>query len=105
MKKKKLASHQSPAARNPRGNLRKICVPRLTVAKLQARVCQLDTALLTIGELHAKLHKRMTDDRLALLAALKDAVTFIDRLDKGCAGWTIEDVKRLEAIRLLSLGV
>jgi len=92
--------------KKPRGYVRETRVPRLSLAKMQARVCQLESALRTTGDLHAKLHKRMMDDRAALLAALKDAVKIIDEERAGKkSAYTIEDVKRVEAIRLLSLGV
>jgi hypothetical protein len=81
-------------------------LPRLTVAKLQARIRQPDAALKKIGELHAKLHRRMTEDRGVLLAALQDAVKIIDEERAGKkSAYTLTDIKRLEAIRLLSLGV
>jgi hypothetical protein len=81
-------------------------LPRLTVAKLQARIRQLDAALKHTGELHAKLHKRYETDRLALVAALQDAVKIIDEERAGKkSAYTLEDIKRLEAIRFLSLGV
>jgi hypothetical protein len=85
--------------------------PRLTLAKLQARVRQLDAALFRTGELHTRLHKRMQDDRLVLLAALKDAVKIIDvfqRQSGFVSGWIVvteEQKKQIEAARLLSLGV
>lgn len=46
-------------------------------------------------------------DKLTLLAALKDAVAFMDRLagSKHGGEWTVKDVKRIEEIRLLSLGI
>lgn len=92
--------------KKPRGFLREVRLPRLSLAKTQARVCQLESALRTTGELHAKLHKRLMDDRAMLLVALKDAVKIIDEERSGKQScWTNEDIKRLEAIRLLSLGV
>jgi hypothetical protein len=63
-------------------------VPRLTLAKQQARIRALEA------------------DRRALVAALQDAVKIIDEEGgdrKSC--WTIHDVRRIEAIRFLSLGV
>jgi hypothetical protein len=42
-------------------------------------------------------------DRDVLRAALVDAVAFIDRFRNTEGSWTVADVKRLEAIRLLSL--
>lgn len=81
-------------------------MPRLTLAKQQARIRQLDAALKKMGELHAKVHKRLTEDNAVLIAALKDAVKIIDEERNGAkAGWSRDDAKRLEGIRLLSLGV
>jgi uncharacterized protein (UPF0264 family) len=37
--------------------------------------------------------------------ALRDAVRLIDRLQRNEAGWTHAEVKRIEEIRLLSLGI
>jgi hypothetical protein len=97
MKKRRTLSSAHRPATNKR---------RLSLAGLQARVCQLESALATIGELHAKLHKRMIDDQQTLLVALKDAVKIIDEERAGKkSSYTLQDVKRLEAIRLLSLGV
>lgn len=36
-------------------------------------------------------------------ATLKDAVALIDRIQSGKGEWTVADVKKLEAIRFLSL--
>jgi len=46
-------------------------------------------------------------DRGTLIVALRDAVQFMDRLrgSKHGGEWTVKDVKRIEEIRLLSLGV
>jgi len=87
------------------GYLREIRLPRLTVAKLQSRIHQLDAALAKTGELHACLRKRYEADRQGLLAALNDAVKIIEEERSGKkSSWTLEDIKRLETIRLLSLG-
>lgn len=78
----------------------------MSLHKLQARIRQLETALAKTGELHARTHKRYETDRQALLAALKSAVQIIDEERAGTkSGWTLEDVRRIEAIRFLSLGV
>jgi hypothetical protein len=81
-------------------------VPRLTLAKQQARIRQLDAALKKMGALHAKVHTRFVENEKVLLAALKDAVKIIDEERNGAkAGWSRDDAKRLERIRLLSLGI
>ena len=88
-----------------KGYIREVRLLRLTLHKLQSHIRQLERALDRIGHLHAKTHKRYQADRQALLAALKDAVAIIDEERCGKCQWTMEDIRRLERARLLSLGV
>lgn len=43
------------------------------------------------------------EDAANMMRALMDAVAFLDRLKDGGGNWTIEDVKRIEEIRKLSV--
>jgi hypothetical protein len=52
-----------------------------------------------------EMHRHLDHDKHTLLAALVDAVILIDKLQRGAGSWTLPEVKKLEAIRLLSLGV
>jgi len=96
-------------AKKARGFVREARVPRLTLATLQARIRQRDASIKQIGELHTNLHTRYQTDRLALLAALKDAVKLIEEVSDRCIQPPPRldgaQIKRLETIRLLSLGV
>jgi hypothetical protein len=46
-----------------------------------------------------------TFDQIELIRSLRDAVALIEKLQHGGGSWTLAEVKKLEAIRLLSLGV
>jgi len=77
---------------------------------LQSRIRQLERALEKTADLHAALHKRYEADRQGLLAALKDAVALIDLMQQRAGRRPLPlldgpDILRLEAARLLSLGV
>ena len=81
-------------------------VPRATldkVAKLHAQ--RLDDARKEIERLGLELGDADHENQ-ALRFALKDAIALIDRFEHTKDdGWTATDVKRLEAIRLMSIGV
>lgn len=90
MSKKRKAFKTSPSVRIPRA-----AVQKLQHSKVQAVVI-------------ASLEKAIaghTHDMVIFIRALRDAVKYIDRFRNSEGSWTVADVKRLEEIRLLSIGV
>jgi 3-methyladenine DNA glycosylase/8-oxoguanine DNA glycosylase len=71
-----------------------IKIPRRAVTKMQAAAAAAAAAEVDQLKLDRKVH----------LAALKDLLAFFEQV-RGVGSWTVADVKRLEEIRLLSLGI
>jgi hypothetical protein len=107
VKKKRKAFKTSPSVRIPRA-----AVERLQESKAQAQaqaqaqeiIClkkAFDAANSTMEkaiDAYARRHKLHFD-------ALRDLIMFFDKVN-GCSGqWTVAEVKRIEEIRLLSIGV
>ena len=73
-----------------------IKIPRRAVVKMQAAAAAAAAAAAEVDQLKI--------DRKVHLAALQDLLAFFEQV-RGVGCWTVADVKRLEQIRLLSLGV
>jgi hypothetical protein len=93
--KKRKAFRTSPSVR----------LPRAAVEKLQSELCQRNIELQAVGNAlerainaYARRHQMHYD-------ALRDLMAYFDKVNASRGDWTVADVKRIEEIRLLSIGV
>jgi hypothetical protein len=84
-----------------------IRVPRAAVEKLQESKAQAQAQAEEIRRLTVSV-AAAAHDHAVYVAALRDLIGFYDKV-RGMhgdgSGWSVAEVKRLEEIRLLSLGV
>jgi len=96
VKKKRKAFKTSPSVRIPRA-----AVERLQESKAQA---QAQAQAVVIKSLERAIATGVEEMAL-FMKALRDLMGFFDKVN-GCSGqWTVAEVKRIEEIRLLSIGV
>jgi hypothetical protein len=84
---KRRAFKTSPSVRIPRA-----AVERLQQTKEQAQAQAQEITCLKY-------------DKAIYLVALHDLMAFFDKLQRSSGSWTVPEVKRIEEIRLLSIGV
>jgi hypothetical protein len=100
----------SPSIRIPRAAVEKLQESKAQaqaqaqakkITRLEARIAELETADAALCKsIGAAAH-----DLAIYLEALRDLMGFFDKV-KNCSGsWVVAEVKRIEEIRLLSLGI
>jgi hypothetical protein len=105
---KRNAFKTSPSIRIPRAAVEKLQESKAQaqaqakkITRLEARIAELETADAALCKsIGAAAH-----DLAIYLEALRDLMGFFDKV-KNCSGsWVVAEVKRIEEIRLLSLGI
>jgi len=77
-----------------------------TKKSLKKEIARLERKIETKEHLIKSLDRSIAcavEEMSEMMRALLDAVKFFDRLKDGGGNWTIEDVKRIEEIRKLSV--
>lgn len=104
MTKKRKAFRTSPSVRIPRAALEALRQFKEDSAKKDSQCSELR---IRIANMQASVSAAAHDNAI-YVEALRDLIGFYDKI-RGRAGdgvgWTVAEVKRLEEIRLLSLGV
>jgi signal transduction histidine kinase len=93
-KKKRKAFKTSPSVRIPRA-----AVEKLQESKAQAQAQAEEIRRLTVS-VSAAAH-----DNAVYVDALRDLIGFFDKVAGSSGSWCVAEVKRIEEIRLLSLGI
>ena len=81
-----------------------IRVPRAAVEKLQHSKAQAQAQADIIKALEKGIHSAAYD-MAVYIRALRDLMRYFDKVNASRGDWTVADVKRIEEIRLLSIGV
>jgi hypothetical protein len=107
LSKKRKAFKTSPSVRIPRAAVEKLQESKAQ-AQAQAQAIQLQAAaeqVVAMGnaleraiDAYARRHAMHFD-------ALRDLMRYFDKVNASGGDWTVADVKRIEEIRLLSIGV
>ena len=79
-------------------------IPRAAVEKLQHGKEQAQAQAGQIARLTASVSAAAHDNAI-YVDALRDLIGFFDKVSGSSGSWVISEVKRIEEIRLLSLGV
>lgn len=98
VKKKRKAFKTSPSVRIPRA-----AVEKLQESKVQAQAIQ----LMAMGNCMEKAIDAYARRHRMLFDGLREMMGFFDKVNGGkdSGQWTVAEVKRIEEIRLLSIGV
>jgi len=83
-------------------------IPRAAVEKLQHSKAQAQAQAQAQAEQIARLTASVSaaaHDNAIYVDALRDLIGFFDKVSGSSGSWVISEVKRIEEIRLLSLGV
>jgi hypothetical protein len=82
-----------------------------SVRKKEKRRSEAESLRRELIEVHAnygrcaRSNRAFHDDNIVLRAALRDLMGFFDKVSASSGQWTVAEVKRIEEIRLLSLGI
>jgi hypothetical protein len=79
-------------------------IPRAAVERLQESKAQAQAQAAQITSLQASVWAAAHDNAI-YVEALRDLMGFFDKVSGSSGSWCVAEVKRIEQIRLLSLGV
>jgi hypothetical protein len=83
-------------------------IPRAAVEKLQESKTQAQAQAQAQAQEIKALERAVagaTHDMAVFIAALRDLMRYFDKVNASKGEWTVADVRRIEEIRLLSLGI
>ncbi len=105
--KKRKAFKTSPSIRIPRAAVEKLQDSKAQAqAQAQAQeIIRLETSVKAIGKALEKAIDAYATRHALLFDGLRDLLVYFDKVRASRGDWTVADVKRIEEIRLLSLGV
>jgi len=103
--KKRKAFRTSPSIRIPRAAVQKLQESKAQAQAQAQEITRLETSVKAMGkalekaiDAYARRHKMLYD-------GLRDLMRYFDKVNASKGEWTVADVKRIEEIRLLSLGI
>ncbi len=103
--KKRKAFKTSPSIRIPRAAVEKLQDSKAQAQAQAQEIIRLETSVKAIGKALEKAIDAYATRHALLFDGLRDLLVYFDKVRASRGDWTVADVKRIEEIRLLSLGV
>ncbi len=97
--KKRKAFRTSPSIRILRAAIQKLQESKAQeIIRLEEANAAIGKAMQNVIDAYARRHKMLYD-------GLRDLMAYFDKVNASKGEWTVADVKRIEEIRLLSIGI